>query len=53
MTKKSLVMLTLLAVGFVSNVRAEEPEILNAEVQEVQNTQDDKKATIEIPASAR
>ena len=49
MTKKSLVLLTLLAVGFVSTVKAEEPEVLNTEVQAVEETTQEK-STIEVPA---
>ena len=52
MLKKSISFLIVLMTGFVGTVNAEEPESLNAEVQdlqEVQNTQQEKKALIEVP----
>ena len=53
MLKKSLSLLAVLMFGFIGTATAEEPEILTTEVQEaqdVQNAQQEKKATIELPA---
>ena len=53
MLKKSLSLLAVLMFGFIGTAMAEEPEVLTTEiqeVQEVQGTQQDKKAIIELPA---
>ena len=49
MLKKSLSLLAVLMFGFIGTAMAEEPEVLTTEiqeVQEVQGTQQDKKAII-------
>ena len=49
--KKSLLLAVLMA-GFVGTASAEEPEVLNAEVQAVEETTQEK-STIEVPAWVR
>ena len=51
MLKKSLLLAVLMA-GFVGTASAEEPEVLNAEVQAVEETTQEK-STIEVPAWVR
>ena len=51
MLKKSLLLAVLIA-GFVGTASAEEPEVLNAEVQAVEETTQEK-STIEVPAWVR
>ena len=51
MLKKSMTLLAVLMFGCIGTAMAEEPEILNTEVQEVQEVQEtQKKATVELPA---
>ena len=53
MTKKLLVLLTVLLAGYAGNASADEPEVLAAEVEaapEVQDVQESKtKPIIELP----
>ena len=46
---KKFFLLIVLMTGFAGTMNAEEPELLNANVQEVQETQQDKKAVVEVP----
>ena len=46
---KKFFLLIVLMTGFAGTTNAEEPELLNANVQEVQETQQDKKAVVEVP----
>ena len=48
MIKKFFLLIGLMT-GFAGTMNAEEPELLNANVQEVQETQQDKKAVVEVP----
>ena len=46
---KKFFLLIVLMTGLAGTMNAEEPELLNANVQEVQETQQDKKAVVEVP----
>lgn len=46
---KKFFLLIVLMTGFAGTMNAEEPELLNANVQEVQETQQDKKTVVEVP----
>ncbi|SEF71730.1 Phosphate-selective porin O and P [Xylanibacter ruminicola] len=48
MLKKTFLLIVLMT-GFVGTMNAEEPEVLNAEVQNAQEVQQEKKTVVEVP----